>query len=265
MPESRFLVLLLLLLLLLLMLTVLLYLTVGSALLVRTAQVSLVGAAELSLQPGLHTYFNAYTRADCKARSCGSADACRRAYLALVLEQPPTSLVETLVRDVVSADKLCRERAPFLSSIPWRVAILESSAENGWPHTHGNVVCLPTGHFARPEKERVETMVHERVHVFQRARPEETRRMLGSKREVEVPVHIRAMARSNPDLDGRVYADRSGHARIMIYNNDSPRDLSDARIAVFDVAGWKEIGGEDEYEHPLEEMAYRVAREVAKS
>ena len=26
---------------------------------------------------------------------------------------------------------------------PWRIAVLKSDVEDGWPHTHGGVICLP--------------------------------------------------------------------------------------------------------------------------
>ena len=138
----------------------------------------IVTRGELASQPGSRAYFAGFSGADCYARGCSSPAACLRAYLSAVIERPTSAVMSALAGDAAEADRLCELHVPRLARAgPWRVAVFRAGrmAENGWPHTHGGVVCLPEGegHFGRPRMERVETLVHERVHVYQRRFPAE--------------------------------------------------------------------------------------------
>jgi hypothetical protein len=243
----------------------------------RRAAPHVVSRDDLASQPGLRAYFDGFSDADRHARG---GSACLQAYLSTVIDHPSGALVSTLAADAAEADRLCELHAPrLLRAGPWRVAVLRACAlaENGWPHTHGEVVCLPESHFERPRVERVETMVHERVHVFQRRFPEEAAELVVRAWGMRphpwdtVPPGLRALKRSNPDLDGAVYADRDGVASMQVFNSPRPTNLSDSRAVSFGIAGVARVAGVAGVarvagvgvaaaEHPLERMAYSVAR-----
>lgn len=169
----------------------------------------------------------------------------------------PNKMRSALIRDAAKADERLRRTASHLLTVPWKVAILYDTAENGWPHTHGDVICLPANHFQQAEAKRVETLIHERVHVHQRSRG-------AWNKGVPMPPKVSERARSNPDLDGHLYPDaHTGHACVTLYATPTPKSLSDVRTAVLDTATWQEVHYADvdacAYEHPFEEEAYKTA------
>jgi hypothetical protein len=224
--------------------------------------VTIVNSKELASQPGLAEYFARFNRFDCGARGCPTPEKCMAAYVAAVVPRGaiPSKMRAALVRDAAKADERLRRTAPHLLTVPWHVAILYDTAENGWPHTHGGVICLPVNHFQQAEAKRVETLIHERVHVHQRSR--------GSwKKGVPMPAKVAERARSNPDLDGHLYPDaHTGHACVTLYATTTPTSLRDVRTAVLDTATWQEVHYADAdacaYEHPFEEEAYKTASEL---
>jgi hypothetical protein len=238
-------------------------------------------------------HFSNFSPADCTARGLlqsASPSARAQAFLEDVLpvhgEAWPTTATLTRLRkdvqaaeDAISARGLCQWMSQAELG-PWAVALMVGHAENGYPHTHGSVICLPMSWLSSGDaKTRVRLLVHERVHVFQRTRPEEVRRMLastwgvhavGSARHLLSP-RLTCRLRSNPDLDGWLYADPErlgGGATVQLFDSDSPRDLSESSIVVVRPPTgpspfWEPAeDGHVAYEHPFEEMAYAVAQSV---
>jgi hypothetical protein len=182
------------------------------------------------------------------------------------------------------------------ASLPWRVARLDDAAENGWPHTHGDVIILPSsmldalkkrspgGDHAR-HRRLVELLVHERVHVMQRMDPEAARQTIrawygDSVRPVahrrDAVAQFAERLRSNPDIDAYVY---HGYPLVMAFPS-----LRDAAVGGMGSAQLQEAGGvrggrshaqeqeqeqeqqgyrQQPHEHPYESMAYDFARAAA--
>jgi hypothetical protein len=260
-------------------------------------QVRLVAAEELALQA--RAYFASLTPLDLHARGFGTMqqgpegvvaglvsglasarEACRSAYLADVL--PPADglaravLLPTLAGDVRAAARLlrracraypqhrllCGARAAEEAAV-WRVALLrEGRVEGGWPHTHGRTVCLPLSYFRAGDRERLRVLLHERVHVLQRADPGAMAAWARDRGYAEgtpladLPddVDIRRRIRANPDLDGRAYG------RVQAYSSDRPVALSDSRCVVLAAGG--AACGPGDHEHPNEHAAYELADQL---
>jgi len=119
------------------------------------------------------------------------------------------------------------------AALPWRVARLDDAAENGWPHTHGNVIILPSSMLNALKKRApggdqhrrlVELLVHERVHVMQRMDPEAARQTIRewygdsvrpvARRRDAVAAQFAERLRSNPDIDAYVY---HGYPAVMTF------------------------------------------------
>jgi hypothetical protein len=246
-----------------------------------------VSAAELARESGVASYFDEMSRCDRAAREpLGCADLA--GYLSCVLEQEHSSS-SSLGRDVEAAEAAMR-LAGFPEAAlstdakmgPWRIAVLLDRAEGGWPHTHGGVVCLPRSLAAGPRSEaRVRTLVHERVHVFQRRHPELARRLYSERwgmRRIPRDAVLgdssagRERRRSNPDLDRFLYPLGSdATVRVLLFPSEQAARAGGLAAAVSHaldvetgevVAVDKEEGKEDTmmpYEHPNEAMAYLMA------
>ncbi len=244
----------------------------------RATVVRLISAQELEERGGARfaAYFAGFSAADAAARGgCRGPSACRQAYFAAIVPpaEVPSSTLKALHLAVAEARRLCAERAPrLLKADAWRVAFLRegaAAAENGWPHTHGDVVCLPSDFFAsggRDFRAQVETLVHEQVHVYQRRFPREAGELVRAwgYRPAE-PRYQAPLKRSNPDLDGVEYADTRGVVTLQLYRSARPSSLADSAPAAFRYSAeegrWRPLkdamGGQ---EHPWERMAYEVAR-----
>lgn len=135
-----------------------------------------------------------------------------------------------------------------IASVPWNIAATEGSIyENGYPHTRDNVIFLSTNDIHSISLGR--TLMHEKVHVYQRLFPEEIRQYL--KERGYKPVKLRKdepFARSNPDLDEWIYLDPvSTKPMVARYSSDKPSSISDVTLE------------HPAYEHPHEKMAYDIA------
>lgn len=246
---------------------------------------------ELAKQPGIVDYFSGFGACDVAARTplgCADLDG----YLDHVVVDVDPS-IEARLRSATAeaAGKLRRwterassEIARFVRSmasplVPWRVILLHDRAEGGWPHTHGDIICLPL-HVAKDHDhdKLVSVLIHERVHVLQRARAVECRAFYESAWNLAaIPTasfgrEILDRRRSNPDLDGFVYGPAgSGRASLSLFDSVesaargglgaatvrslSLNDTTDERIVV------DERDKHDE--HPSERMAYEVQKELA--
>lgn len=233
--------------------------------------------------------------------SCTQIPSCTQALL------PPPPL-RPMFSCLLMADRLCVKAGLLeLAEIPWKIAVLRDSLENGYPHTLESIVCLPRS-FAvdacavaaedatentadqvaakkAARKHVLKILIHEKVHVFQRLRPDETQRYvkvaLGCQkryRREDLHASLRNRLRSNPDLDDWIYTckkedekEGTGNSTwVMAYDNERPRTLANARVvhAIGATAAGRESDGshtrqkpdkDKVYEHPYEEMAYQLS------
>ncbi|GAX84488.1 hypothetical protein CEUSTIGMA_g11908.t1 [Chlamydomonas eustigma] len=151
---------------------------------------------------------------------------------------------------------------------PWKIAVFDDAVEDGLPHTHGDVICLPASLVSEGREQRAlaQTLAHERVHVLQRARPELFDTLyarLWRLRRVPRPIlRDDDPFRSNPDLDAYDYGP-SDDDRVVkaMYATDPPNLRSSVLVAVSD-------DGRDvrettaAYEHPHEAAAHMLAERV---
>lgn len=162
------------------------------------------------------------------------------------------------------------------AKLPWTFALTSADGayEAGLPHTRGHIIFLCESIFAtssphggRAEaaatsstttsshtsvKNLLRTLVHEKLHVYQRYFPEECLvtlyHMLSFRRHgmrSDFRAHVDDRIRSNPDLDGYVYT-RDGHLCFARYTSTSPRSVLDT----------VQVGPT---EHPHEWLAYTLA------
>jgi hypothetical protein len=123
--------------------------------------------------------------------------------------------------------------------------------EEGWPHTRANVIFVSSDMDSYSYTKLVHTLVHEKLHLFQRAYPEKLAQILDSTGYVRWKHRVgEPRIRANPDLDPWIYVDpRTGKPMMAHYNSDTPTDLGDVDTA-------------PENEHPFERMAYEVVAKL---
>ena len=226
-------------------------------------------------------YFDRMTPMDLRARGyymgqCQDASyfftyetlaATRAAYMQAYVNAvvPFTPHEKTVLDALVEAADLVLANYRNISRLPWRFAKLKDHIEHGYPHTHADVIFLHESFFSqsrRLSREMLKTIVHEKVHVYQRQYPAQTSYLIRGLWHYRPHDDVKnyADARNNPDVDGIVYApgDKCGQAGFyMAYRNHGAPDLADAVVRTTTATNKAEPAGEA-YEHPFERMAYQL-------
>lgn len=136
-----------------------------------------------------------------------------------------------------------------IAEIPWILAITKNNSyENGLPHTRENIIFVSDNQTETHET-LVKTLIHEKIHVYQRAYPEDMNTFLSEigfsrvKRRHGIP-----RIRANPDLDEWIYVNqKTGKEMYALYSSDMPHDITD--IVLNDPA----------FEHPFELVSYKIS------
>ncbi len=128
------------------------------------------------------------------------------------------------------------------ASLPWRIAKVSPSYENGLPHTRSDIVFIS-------ETPDVNTLIHEKVHVYQRMYPDRIQRYLQSAGyERQRLRSADPLIQANPDVDAWTYVHPQTNKpmRAVHAQGKMPRKIPES----------------DGLEHPYEEIAYAVAAEL---
>jgi len=99
----------------------------------------------------------------------------------------------------------------LIAAIPWVFAFTSDiSYEGGLPHTRSNIIFLSTDILSTSKEDLAGTLVHEKVHIYQRQNPEAMSEWMGNKfYEPFSKVKERPSSsdvRSNPDMNDWFYA-----------------------------------------------------------
>lgn len=137
-----------------------------------------------------------------------------------------------------------------IATIPWIFALTKDKEyEDGLPHTRANTIFLSTI-LDQTHSKLVRTLIHEKVHIYQRLNPEDMMTFLAThgyyqyKQRFGIP-----RIRSNPDLDPWIYFNPiSKQPMVAYYTSDNPLHIDDVTLT-------KSIE-----EHPYEEIAYNIAQ-----
>jgi hypothetical protein len=148
-------------------------------------------------------------------------------------------------------------------NIPWNFILVKNDYEQGLPHTRDKYIIIHPSLLTRSLKEIVSTLIHEKVHVYQRKyrkedsyiKAEETNGKLTDymvskmgfqkiKKRSDVSCDIRA----NPDIDEWIYKNpKTNKEMYLCYRSGQPTGIED-------------VIGESKEEHPYEYIAYEIAQ-----
>ena len=154
-----------------------------------------------------------------------------------------------------------------LAKLPWRVAATAPAGAGGaagayeanLPHTRADVVLIapaliPSGDDKVSQKRFAATLLHEKIHVYQRAYPQDIAAALDAEGYVRKGQRASvALVRANPDLDDWIYLDpeagpNKGKQMLALYASENPSGITDVTQE-----------NSAAFEHPYERMAYRIA------
>ena len=139
-------------------------------------------------------------------------------------------------------------------AIPWVFALTDGNDyENGMPHTRANVIFL-SNEVDETLANLTKTLVHEKVHLYQRLFPNQCVAYLNNKGFMQWKLRQGVpRIRSNPDLDPWIYIDTHTDKPLMaLYASDKPKNISDIVNPFHNI----------HYEHPYELMAYTIEKYV---
>jgi len=192
------------------------------------------------LQSDPDHYYDTFTRYDLLARRVSSVpEYVDRIKYAIVEASPDLKLRIQEATEIVDAYLQTIQRIGFngkkAAKLSWRFGFMKGRKyEDGLPHTRLNIIMLPTSLLKASKDELVETLLHEKVHIYQKAYPDDVRHYLQNIVRLR-PRSKRSRIRANPDTDGWIYRDSDRVYKCLYLN--SP-------LHIEDVTG--------EYEHPFE-------------
>jgi hypothetical protein len=207
-------------------------------------------------------YFSSLTETDKRIRGDGGHD--KSSYLHFYLEHIVPFEQKDMValqRYIEEIDKITRSFKRLHYSVPWKLAKVCCNIENGFPHTHKDIIVLGENFLRNSVELCMEVLIHEKIHVYQRMYPLYTNTLVHNywKYNLHDMLERYMDARQNPDLNGIVYSRGRQHGCYMRYTQH-PTSLNDAYIST--TTREKSPCNTEAYEHPLERMAYEVSKLV---
>ena len=176
----------------------------------------------------------------------------------------------------------------YIRSVQYELYFFEDSRlANGLPHTHGNSIFFPYHlFFDKSRSNRINVMVHELIHIFQRLYPFHIHRLISrvwklniystrSEFEKNGNVAKRLLLRSNPDLNNIIYHSQNVYYESYMEESDACSFLNSEYIidkidnsskydSRYDDFLNLSINNSIQKEHPFETMACVLANHITK-
>ena len=200
-------------------------------------------------------FFQRMSPYDLYARQCKSGQE--------YLERYRNSLKEFTVEEkkvitsaIAKADTLFKPY-PRISGLQWRFVKLGAGLEAGMPHTIGGLIVINETEFERTDdRDLLRTLVHEKIHIYQKHYPEETRTLIHDCWGFEPTLMTNSFVRNNPDADKKIY--RFGEEYVAaIYREKDPVNVKDVDMSV-EPSKFNYTADTKNVSHPYEIMAHEL-------
>jgi len=152
--------------------------------------------------------------------------------------------------------------------LPWKLMLVSNVYEDGLPHTRAEYIFISPAVLNQSYRDLVETLIHEKIHIYQRRYLQEKVYLSYEKKEVLlteymvsklgfVKVKRRSEAvcdiRANPDVDEWIYRDpKTNQEMFLCYRSSRPTGIGDTI-------------GDVMREHPFEWIAYEISKSYKES
>jgi hypothetical protein len=141
-----------------------------------------------------------------------------------------------------------------IAKIKWNFALTYKydnfEYENGLPHTRKDIIFLSDKMVPETETpDFVNTLIHEKIHVYQRYNESTVDKMLSNKLKINKVVYLNPKKRANPDLNNNTYQNDKNEILQCYYNSNSPNSIQDVTC----------LNNNSINEHPYELLAYNIA------
>tara|TARA_Y100000389_G_scaffold56041_1_gene51954 strand:+ start:465 stop:1391 length:927 start_codon:yes stop_codon:yes gene_type:complete len=168
-------------------------------------------------------YINKFSQKDMEVRKCDNKKLCEKLYQNNLIHFSYDDK-----RDLQKLIKLCNEKLikhKNLYNVPWKLCKTTRKLEEGMPHTHTDIIFLSDSFFRSNEKSKIITLIHEKLHIYQRIKKEKTTKLYNNFNFSKTPKKNINLRRTNPDLDSFDY----NYNGVLIYSEfqDDAKSLSD--------------------------------------
>lgn len=180
------------------------------------------------------------------------------------------------VTDYNSYLKLIKEftdKNPIFSTV--RIVQLDRSAENGYPHTRPDIICVPSS--ARfPDLER--TLYHEYIHIHQRKNFELWKEFLKTQHwtpieDSKIPERWKERVRYNPDtIYSQFWCFKNRFVPLPLFINTNSPNMADTKVMYYDLETgslehdmpevMKQYSSNRQTEHPFELYAVEMENTI---
>ncbi len=210
-------------------------------------------------------YFKDLNGINLEARGCKDINECRKIYQEN-LSEFNSEEKEKIINLLKHADDITKDFNKF-HKIPWRIAKTSEKIENGFPFTIGNIIYISDDFFDRSRKYKLQTIIHEKLHVFQRKYQKDTHKLYYDLNFIKLKLINDPLRRHNPDLDNFDY-EYKGVRIYNKFNNDKPKSLSDSKTVYLPYTKNivnQMINRKYNNEHPNEIFANIISRQIVKN
>jgi hypothetical protein len=120
----------------------------------------------------------------------------------------------------------------YFKNIPWIFVKIDDSLENSYPHTIENVIVLSNDFFNKSLKYQITTIIHEKVHIYQRIYPKYIEILYNNWGFNKIDFNIHN-CRNNPDIKN-YYSYNTNYLIIQLYY-DNPQQLNHSNTFIIDL------------------------------
>ena len=152
--------------------------------------------------------------------------------------------------------------------LPWKIQFFHNkyNIENNYPHTHGDTIFFPNLYFTLPQSERINLLIHEKIHIYQRYYPIPYHKILFNYYNLKVKQLVFTHpdfknVRKNPDNNLLIYTDNNEY--ILPVFIDNPSSISDVKHKVYNKQNKNTTFSKlNKNEHPNETFAYYLTTAI---
>lgn len=140
-----------------------------------------------------------------------------------------------------------------IAKLKWCFALTDTYYEEGLPHTRKDLIFLSTNVIKYDDIPLITTLIHEKVHIYQKLYEKEMGTLLQNLGYIEKSMVSPSLKRSNPDINNKIYYDtNTDQLMLSTYKSNKPNSISDVQNT------------DHSFEHPYEKMAYDIANDYTR-